>query len=297
MGILLVAISATIAGTLGTFGTILFKAGFSGFQVASIRMLITFITLLAFYPIFFRGCFTLMIANWKLLLPHSIALVFGFSMFFFIATEHLGVTLAVALLYTAPIWVMVLAKVYLGEASSLLRWGLVICSVLGVAFILNTHGQDIKLSVIGLCFAFGSAISYALFAVLGKIALQSINANHLLFSALTFAVPLLFLFPETWQGLEQLSQSRDLGVWASFIAVGLVGTLLINVFYMRGLTKIKASTATVITTVEPLVATFLAVFIINEILAPIQYFGVLLIVASATFIGVLDTRAKKESKD
>lgn len=297
MGILFVAISAAIAGTLGTFGTVLFNAGFSGFQVASIRMLITCVTLFAFYPIAFRGCFTLMKENWKLLFPHSIALVFGFSMFFFIATDYLGVTLAVALLYTAPIWVMILAKVFLGETSSFLRWALVVCSVVGVAFILNTQGQELKLSVVGLCFAFGSAVGYAIFAILGKIALRRIDAKNLLFSALTFAVPLLLLFPATWQGLELLSQSRDFDVWGSFFAVSLMGTLLINIFYMNGLTRIKASTATVITTIEPLVATFLAVFIINEILAPIQYFGVLLIVVSATFIGLLDARTKKESKN
>lgn len=293
MGILLVAMSSVLAGTLGTFGTVLFKAGFSGFQVASIRMLITCATLLACYPFFFRANFTIMRENWKLLLPHSIALVFGFSMFFFIATDYLGITLAVALLYTAPIWVMILATIFLGETSDILRWALVVCSVVGVAFILNTQGQEIKLSVIGLCFAFGSAIGYALFAVLGKIALQRINAKTLLFSALTFSVPLLLLFPATWQGLEQLSQSRDLNVWGSFFAVSLMGTLLINIFYMNGLTKIKASTATVITTIEPLVATFLAVYIVHEILAPTQYFGVFLIVVSATFIGILDARTKK----
>lgn len=293
MGILFVAISAALAGTLGTFGTILFKSGFSGFQVASIRMLLSCITLLAFYPIAFRGCFIPMRANWKLLLPHSIALVFGFSMLFFIATEYLGVTLAVALLYTAPIWVMILAKVFLDETSSFIRWALVVCSVVGVAFILNTQGQELKLSVIGLCFAFGSAMGYALFAVLGKIALHKINSRTLLFSSLTFSVPLLLLFPSTWQGLEQLFQSKDLNVWGSFFAVSMMGTLLINIFYMNGLTKIKASTATVITTIEPLVATFLAVFIVHEILAPTQYFGVLLIIVSATFIGILDARTKK----
>lgn len=293
MGILFVAISAVLAGTLGTFGTILFKAGFSGFQVASIRMLLSCITLLAFYPIAFRGCFTPMRANWKLLLPHSIALVFGFSMLFFIATEYLGITLAVALLYTAPIWVMILAKVFLDETSSFIRWALVVCSVVGVAFILNTQGQELKLSVIGLCFAFGSAMGYALFAVLGKVALHKINSRTLLFSSLTFSVPLLLLFPSTWEGLQQLSQSKDLNIWGSFFAISLMGTLLINIFYMNGLTKIKASTATVITTIEPLVATFLAVFIVHEILAPTQYFGVLLIIVSATFIGILDARTKK----
>lgn len=297
LGILFVAISAALAGTLGTFGTLLFKAGFTGFQVASIRMLITCATLLVFYPFVFRGCFAIMRANWKLLLPHSIALVFGFSMFFFIATDYLGVTLAVALLYTAPIWVMILAKVFLGEAPNFLKWTLVLCSVLGVAFVLNTQGQELKLSILGLCFAFGSAISYAIFAVLGKIALRKISAKHLLFSALTFSVPFLFLFPWTWQGLELLSQSRDLNIWGSFFAVSILGTLLINIFYMQGLARINASTATVITTIEPLVATFLAVFIIHEILSPAQYFGVLLIVVSATLIGLLDARTKKESKD
>ncbi|MEW7008837.1 EamA family transporter [Lentilitoribacter sp. EG35] len=297
LGILFVATSATLAGTLGTFGTVLFDAGFSGFQVASIRMLITCVVLLAVYPVVFHGCFAIMRDNWKLLLPHSIAVVFGFSMLFFIATEYLGVTLAVALLYTAPIWVMILASFFLGEISGLVKWALVFCSVAGVAFVLNTQGQEIKLSLLGLCFGFGSAIGYAIFAVLGKIALRTISAKNLLFSALTFAIPLLLLFPSTWQGLEQLSQSRDLNVWGSFVAVSLLGTLLMNVLYMNGLTRINASTATVITTIEPLVATFLAVFIVQEILAPSQYFGVLLIIVSATLIGILDGRIKKESKN
>jgi DME family drug/metabolite transporter len=285
-GVIMVAIGAALAGTLGTFGLVLNDAGFTGFQVASIRMLITSLTLLAFYPLFFRGTFQLMRANWKLLLPHSLAGVFGFNMFFFIATEYLGITLAVALLYTAPIWVMILAKLFLGEQSDWLRWGLAFCAVLGVAFILNAQGSDINLSIFGLIFGFGSAVGYAIFAVLGKAALGRLSATQLLFSAFTIGVPVLLLFPQTWQALTQLFQTSEFKVWGSFFAVGWFGTILINLFYMRGLKRISASTATVITTVEPLVATMLAVFFVGEILSFTQYLGVALIILSATMIGL-----------
>ena len=286
IGVIMVAISASLAGTLGTFGTILNEAGFTGFQVAAIRMLLTSTTLLAFYPLFFSGTFQLMRANWKLLLPHSLAGIFGFNMFFFIATEYLGITLAVALLYTAPIWVMFLARVVLGEQSDWVRWGLALCAVLGVVFILNAQGSGINLSLFGLMFGFSSAIGYAIFAVLGKIALGKLTANQLLFSAFTIGVPVLLLFPQTWQALSQLSQTTEFKIWGSFFAVGWLGTILINVFYMRGLKRISASTATVITTVEPLVATILAVFVVGEILSITQYLGVVLIVLSATLIGL-----------
>ena len=290
LGVIMVALSAAIAGTLGTFGTILNEAGFTGFQVASTRMLITSITLMAFYPVFFQGAVSLMRVNWKLLLPHSVAGVFGFNMFFFIATEYLGITLAVALLYTAPIWVMILSKLFLSEQSDWVRWGLVICSVIGVVLILNTQGSEINLSAFGLVFGFGSALGYAIYAVLGKIALSKLSPNQLLFSAFSISIPLLLLFPQTWQALGQLFQNTEFKVWGSFFAVGWFGTVLINILYMRGLKRISASSATVITTVEPLVATLLAVFVVGEILSITQYLGVALIVLSATLIGLRESK-------
>lgn len=294
-GVVFVAIFGIVAGTLGTFGTILNQAGFTGFQVASIRVLITCLTLLAFYPLFFRGSFTLMKQNWKLLLPHSIAGVFGFNMCFFIATEYLGITLAVALLYTAPIWVMILAKVFLGEQSNMTRWVLVLCSVLGVVLILNTQDQELNFSFIGVLIGFGSAIGYAIYAVLGKTALTKLSANQLMFSAFTFSIPLVLLFPQTWQGLGQVMQSTDIYVFGAFLAVSWLGTILINFFYMRGLKLISASSATVITTIEPLVATMLAVFVIGEILSLSQYAGMALIIICATLIGLLEAKASRQS--
>lgn len=296
LGMLLVAIGATLAGTLGTFGVVLNGADFTGFQIAAIRMLITGVTLLAFYPLFFKGTFTVMKANWKLLFCHSVAGIFGFNMFFFIATEHLGITLAVALLYTAPIWVMILAKVFLAEQSDIVRWSLVVLSVIGVALILNAQSAEFEFSLIGLCFGFGSAIGYALYAILGKTALKRMSAMNLLFSAFTFATLSLLLFPQTWQALSQLSQSTDAKIWASLFAIAWLGTILINFFYMNGLNRISASTATVITTIEPLVATALAVFFVGEILAPIQYLGVVLIIASATLIGLWEAKSARKKK-
>lgn len=297
IGFLYVAIAASLAGTLGTFGVFLNGAGFSGAQVAIIRVILTAITLVAICPIVFKGSFQAIKQEWKLLFFHSLAGVVGFNVFFFMATQYLGVTLAVALLYTGPIWVLVLSHLFLGERSGLLRWLLALGSVTGVALILGAGGHS-DIPMIGLVFAFMSAIGYALYSVLGKIALRKVEPNTLLLSSFTLCTPLLLLLPFTWDGLAHLSENaggQSGQILGSFMAVSWLGTIVVFFLFIQGLSRISASSASIITTLEPLVATMLAVLLLGEVLTLPKYVGVFLIVFSAALIGVLEARKTKSA--
>lgn len=71
----------------------------------------------------------------------------------------------------------------------------------------------------------------------------------------------------------------DISAWSVLLYIGLIPTAIGYVFYVRGLRHVTASTASLLTLFEPVVATMLGVFFIGEALSPIGWVGLALAMA------------------
>ncbi len=71
----------------------------------------------------------------------------------------------------------------------------------------------------------------------------------------------------------------EMTAWGVLLYIGLVPTALGYLLYARGLRHVSASTASVLTLFEPVVATLLGVFLIGEALSPSGWAGLVLAMA------------------
>lgn len=263
-------------GCLGILGAGLNHIGFTGFEVASLRIVIAAI-LLAALPYFRRQ---LAFLSWKqlpTLCIQSLTSILGSSLFFFAAVAQIGTSLAVALLYTSPIWSLILARMILGESISKQSAMLTVVAAAGVALIMSGGAQiNIGGILIGLC----SGICYALYGVLGKRAMEN-NPPMLVFvsSICISAIAMLFM-PNTLTAFTKLINS-PFYAWLSAIGIAAVGTVAAFCLYVKGLEKMPAARAAVFTVIEPLTAVLLAAVILSERLSIYQYLGIVFIVGTA----------------
>lgn len=277
IGALQIIAAAICWGSLGFVGTLLNRAGFDGLQVATLRIVLAATLLALALPYFWSQVRGLSRSSLPLTILQSLVGVLGMSLLYFAAVSRVGPSLAVALLYTAPIWSLIFGRIILGEAITPRSALLTFIAAAGVGL---TMAGGLQLDGVGILIGLGSGICYALYGVLGKEVMNGGSPMSLLFSSVFISALALLLLPATYQTLLQLA-GKPATVWLSAFSLSLIGTLIAFGLFVRGLEKMPAAKAAVFTVFEPVTAVLLAVCLLGEQLSLLQYFGVLLIVAVA----------------
>ncbi len=264
-------------GTLGILGSQLNRAGFAGQDVAAFRIVIAALVLTAALPWFWPLLRTLNLRRLPVLALQSAIGMLGMSLCYFAAVSRVGSSLAVALLYTAPVWSLLFARLLLGEGITRRSALLTLVAALGVAL---TMTGTASANLTGILFGLGSGICYALYGVLGKRAMLGNPPMLVFFCSITISALILVLLPQTHQAFARLG-GQAWPVWLSAVSLAVVGTIGASALFMKGLQKMPATRASVFTVFEPFTAVLLAAVLLGERLGAWQYVGVVLIISVA----------------
>jgi drug/metabolite transporter, DME family len=284
-GAALVFGAASLWATFGLFAKVLYDAGFEPLELASVRATVGFVGVALFaLPRPARaGGVAVPIAS----LPFYAAYgIFGFAFFeyaYFAALERTTVSIAVALLYTAPAFVVIVSALLWRERIGLYRWfalGLVLAGVLlvtGAAGAL-VHGGA-ALSRGALLFGLGSGAGYAAYTLFGKVATMRDGPLASLFWSFGFAAVALALLASPVAPFVRAPEHTLL-----LLALGVVPTILPYALYLIALRRLRASTAAMLAALEPVVAALLAALLLGEMMGAAQVAGMALVVAAAVLL-------------
>jgi DME family drug/metabolite transporter len=281
-GTLLVAAAASLWATFGLFARKLYEAGFSPIELASVRAFVAFVIVLPLA----------LVTRTRLRAPPRTAallLIFGigfavFELIYLMAIEAAPVSIAAALLYTAPVFVVGIAHITLREPVQARHLKALVGVLLGV-FLVTGMARTLAVSgpsvtgrgvVLGLAAGF----SYGVYTVLGKAAMHRTEPLPALVWSLGAAALLLMIFAPP---IALFFRDASSVPW--LIAIGVVPTLVPYILFLYALRYIRAGTASMVASIEPVVATVLAVLLLGEIMHIEQIAGVLLIVAAGAVNG------------
>lgn len=286
IGTLQIITAAVCWGTLGIFSTFLYESGFNGLQIAILRIVTAAVLILVMLPKLWSQLVKLPAGQWLGLGLQSLIGVLGMTVCYVFAVIYVGAGTAVALLYTAPVFSLVFSHFLLKEHITKQSALLALLAVIGVG--LTTAGSSNSANW-GILLGLLSGVCYSLYGVLGKRAMHYSHAAPLVFftSIISSAVVLLFV-PATYETYAKLIQLPTITWWYA-LGLSLVGTVAPFLLYMKALEKLPATRASVFTIFEPLTALFLAMLLLQQALAPIQYFGVVLILLAALLNAVLNS--------
>lgn len=285
-GRIYILLAAFLWGTLGVMASGLNASGYNGFEVASLRIVFSGLALGVAVPFLWKSIYSALKKSPRILILHSLSGVFLYNVFYFLSIDKIGVIFSVCLLYTSPIWTLLFTRVILKEHISLYKIIIAFTSFIGVVITLGIGVNDVQLSMSGIFFGAASGASYALYYVIGKRALKDVQPNTLLVSSFTIS-GLVFLFiPETWEGLHRLSMEQKPSIWAAILIMSLIGTVFSYFLFTRGLKTTSPPSISIITTIEPLTAVTLAAIILGDVLQPVQWLGIFLIVGSNAVNGL-----------
>jgi drug/metabolite transporter (DMT)-like permease len=201
---------------------------------------------------------------------------------FFLALTRLDAGLAVLLVYIAPVLVAIAAVLFGREQLSRAQVAAVVVAVCGTALVATGGGVG-KVDGLGMAFAFGCAVAFTAYMLLSHAVVGRVNPVALSASVCT-GCALSFLTAAGASGhLPIHTTGRG---WLLICALALFSTVIAVTTLAAGTARVGPSTATILATFEPVVATILAVTILGERLAALQVVGGLLVLASALIVSV-----------
>lgn len=271
-------------GTTGPLSTALYAEGGQLTSVGFWRVLLAVLGFAA-YGLFRRDLWRM---DRKGLLVVGLlggALVAVFEVAYQYAIAGVGVAPAVALLYTAPVIVAILARVLLGEALTPLRLLLAVAVMIGVALAVRggpeaTAGRSLvgpSARLIGIGGGLLSALSYAGSTLMARWAVPRYGSARVLFWELLGGVVLLaVLLPPTGHPIAAPSSAAG---WAYVAALGLGAVVLANFCFFAGVRRIDAAPAAVAASVEPVVGALLALALLGQGLTRGGWIGLAMVVA------------------
>ena len=274
-------ITGCLWGTIGLFVKLMEAQGSSSSYTSFLRLFFGSLVL-AVITVVFDGPRAFRIGRVTLLSCVLLGIVCQgiFNILYSTSIRMNGVSVGSVLLYTAPIFTSITSMLLFHEKLDSLKWLALLANVIGCA--LTATGGDLRaasLAPLGLLIGVGAGFTYAMTAVIGRIAMReeaspfAVATYNLFFGCLFIA-----LVRRPWKTVETPCNGRLLLYGLAF---GLIATALAYSLYFSGLSKItQTSKVPVVASVELVVATILGVLAFSEGLTGVKILGIVLVLLS-----------------
>lgn len=214
----------------------------------------------------------------------SIAL---FNYCYFAALERSSVAVASLLLYTSPVFIMVLSEILFHERLTRQKLLALAMTVAGCACITGVCSESQAVAGTTVLLGLGSGLFYGLYSIFGKFALREYSATTVSFYTFVFAAVATAPFCGADSVRFIAGHPRDLLVG---IGLAVVSTVIPFLLYTAGLNGIQASKAAVLAIVEPLVASLLGVIAFGDSFTVWTLLGMVLIFGAIAVLQLPERR-------
>ena len=276
IGSVLIIIAACFWGSMGIFVRKLSDFGFDSIQIVSIRVTLAALFFYLLLLIRERSGFRISVRDIPLFIGLGLGSVLFFTVCYFSAITIMPLSTAAILLYTSPIWIMLMSAVFFHEKIDGRKILALILAFAGCVLVSGISGDGITLR--GLLLGLGSGIGYGLYSILGIIALRRYSPYTVTTYTFIFAAIGSWLICRPADMLSKFSAASDpAGLVFLCFQTALVTAVIPFLSYTLGLRSVEASKAGIIATIEPVVATIIGIICFSESLTVISGTGILLI--------------------
>lgn len=273
LGSMSICFSAFMYATLPILVKLAYASGLTAGNALWLRYLFSFVLLAIFISLVTKGS---LLSLSPPVIAQGIFLTIG-GLLYFYALEWLSAGVATIIFFSHPVFVAVLSFVVYKEKIVLhLLLGLLL-AVLGIVLVSGIGGLSSSLPPLGLVYALSSCLCYTLYSLVGQKAMG--QHDPLSVTATISMLAILLLTPVFYRDLAALSQitPEQFGI---ALAMAVLNTLLAVLFFLKGLKRIGAARATLLSTAEPVFCLLMAYIILGESLSFRQITGSAMILAS-----------------
>jgi len=277
----LILISGCLWGSMGLFVRKLTAAGLTSLDIVGMRAFVTVILMGIILLLFDRKMFRIRIRDIWCFIGTGICSIILFNYCYFSAIMMTSLSVAAVLLYTAPAFVMLMSFFLFGEKMNKNKWIALLMTFVGCVLVtgLTGTGQMGALSVKGIVVGLGAGFGYALYSIFSRYAIgRGYHSLGITFYTFLFAtigsLPLI-----SFKTLGTYLSIESTNIWF-ILLFGLVSTVLPYLVYTAGLEYVENGQASIIASIEPVVATMFGIFVFKEKMTMSNVFGMILVLGA-----------------
>ena len=174
IGSMLIIIAGCFWGSMGIFVRRLGTYGFGSIQIVSIRVTLAALVFVLLLFIKDRRGFKISPRDIPLFLGLGFGSILFFTVCYFTAITMMSLSTAAILLYTSPVWIMLMSVLFFHEKLDKRKLAALALAFAGCVLVSGISGEGISLK--GLLVGLGSGIGYGLYSILGTVALRKYSS-------------------------------------------------------------------------------------------------------------------------
>lgn len=291
LGGLLVIIAGCLWGCTGLFVGRVNDAGIAAMEIVELRGILTALLMLPIMLCMDRTLLRIRLKDLWCFIGSGVLSVLFFNFCYYTTIRQSGMAIAAVLLYTSPIFVMLMSLWLFRERMTVRKVTSLLLTVVGCVFVSGIFTTGGTFTAGGLALGIGAGFGYALYSIFSRYALQrgyqpmTITFYTFLLSAVGGA------FFTDFELIAISSAENGLGLWLPLVAYVAVGTIGAYLLYTAGLKHIDNSKASVMAAVEPACATLLQIVVLGVMPDVFTLVGIVLVLGAIVW---LNLESKKE---
>lgn len=274
-----IILAGCLWGTLGIFVRKFSDYGITSMSVVFIRSLLTAAAVLGAGAVFRVQLLKIRLRDIWIFAGTGLLSIVFFNYCYFKAVTVMSLSAAAILLYTSPIFVMLMSALFFKEKITLRKILSIFLSLAGLVLVTGFIGDAETVTPAGLLYGAGSAIGYALYSIFNRAAINR-GYSAIAITGWSFAFAAVFsAFTADIDAIGKMfSENTAMIGYSVFFAV--CASVLPYILYSAGLKGTENSTAAVIASAEPIAATVFGMIIYKEIPSLSALMGIIIVIAA-----------------
>ena len=273
--------AAALWGIIGVWNRNLMAAGLSPTGIVVVRNFGGMLLLLAVFAVKDRSVFRMRREHVKYFFGTGIISVVLFTSCYFSCQKICSLAVASILLYTAPSFVVILSAMLWKEPVTKKKLLALALTLVGCACVCGVFDGGLTVTFTGILLGLGAGFFYALYSVFGRYALAHYSSMTVTVWTFIFAGPasLVMLRPAEMRAVFTAPSA-----W--LLAAGLVvfSTVAPYILYTRGLARVESGKASIMASLEPVVAALAGILAFGEPVNAATVIGIICVLAGVAIL-------------
>lgn len=272
LSILFVLVAAGLWGSIGIFVRTLTGYGLTSIQITTGRVVYGLIIVTIFLFFRDRSLFRIHIKDLGWFAANGILSILFFNLCYITTIQQSDMAVAAILLYTSPIFVIILSIILFKEKMTIRKGISLVLAFTGCALVsgIGSHGSAIRMAA--LLFGLGAGFGYALYSIFSRILVKKYHSLTIVFYTLSFTVLAAVCLTDV-RGIFEVYVAHHQAVGVHIVA-GICTNAVPYILYTYALMHMEASKASMLASVEPVVAALLGFLVFGETLSITSLIGI-----------------------
>lgn len=282
----MVLVAAALWGGIGLFVRTLTEGGLTSAQMTATRLMTTAVVLFFYLLVTDRKKLKIYVKDLGWFAANGIFSICFFNTCYTTCIQLSSMATAAVLLYTAPMFVMLLSVIVFKEKLTGKKVICLVLAFLGCALVSGLADGKMTVTMVGLLAGLGAGIGYALYSIFSGILIKKYAPLTNIFY--TFSIAAVVSFATADMGTAFQIYSANIQVLLINLLAGFLTCALPYVLYTGALKKLMPSRASLLASIEPVVAAILGFLVFHEKLTLWGYLGVVLVLVAVLLSNFLE---------